>query len=682
VPKSDEQNVMNLTSSAGENLGFKHMTAHEELGKLFEFEVLGVARRAASYPDVMLGTPACVTLKLSKGGNRYFHGLVCAIGVEGAVDGMYSYRLVLRPWLWLLTRRTDTRVFQKQNLVEILKTVFAKFSADFEFHVSGNFPSYEYCVQYRESDFNFVSRLMEQEGVYYYFKHTAAKHTMVIVNTPSAHTPGMQAKFDYGESAQGLEDNEPITDWRVRKEIQSDQVVLREFDINKPSSALQIKATGIQRGATGKTKDPATLWESTSPYISVPGTDKLEVYDYPGFFSQQGDGDRYSQLRLEELQARYSWVEGSGSMRAMTCGTRFSLENHPIKDQNKAYVVASTLIEFNYSGYTSTADDTFYTCHFSAIEATEVYRPHRSTPKPSVAGLHTAIVVGPKGEEIHTDGLGSVKVQFHWDRLGQSDEKSSCFVRVATSRAGNGWGAIAIPRIGQEVVVDFLEGDPDRPLITGMVYNGEQLPPHNAHPTISTDKSHSSKGGGKDNFNELRFEDKKDSEYVWFQAERDFHQLVKRDATLRVMGDQERIFEGKITEEIKAGVMVKVAGDEVHEIGGSKSLQVKSDLIIESSNAVSLKSGTDIGIKIGADLGMDAGANVHIKAGANLVIEAGSMLTLKAGGSTVVLGPMGVVIKGSMVLINSGGPDGSGSGAKTKALVAVKTPEVKEDPLK
>jgi type VI secretion system secreted protein VgrG len=682
MPKSAEQNVMNLTSSAGEALFFKRMTANEELGKLFEFDVLGVAKEPAAHPDALLGTPACVSLQLSKGGLRHFHGLVCAIGIEGAVDSMYSYRLVLRPWLWLLTRRTDTRVFQKQNLVEILKTVFAKFSADFEFHVGGSLPTYEYCVQYRESDFNFVSRLMEQEGVYYYFKHSAGKHTMMIVNTPSAHTPGIQEKFDFSASAQGLEDNEPITDWRVRKEIQSDQVVLREFDVEKPSKAWEVKATGFQRGATGRPKNPLTLWQDSPPFSKIPGTDKLEVYDYPGYYAVQTDERHYSQLRLEELQARYSWGEGSGSMRAMTCGARFSLENHPIRDQNRAYVVVSTLIEFNYSGYTSHADDTFCTCHFSAIEATEVYRPHRSTPKPSVAGLHTAIVVGPKGDEIHTDGLGSVKVQFHWDRLGKNDENSSCFVRVATSRAGNGWGAIVIPRIGQEVVVDFLEGDPDRPLITGMVYNGEQLPPHSANPTISTDKSHSSKDGGKDNFNELRFEDKKDAEYVWFQAERDFHQLVKHDATLRVMGDQERIFEGKITEEVKAGVMVKVAGDEVHEIGGSKSLQVQNDLIIESSNAVSLKSGTDIGIKVGADLGIDAGANVHIKAGANLVIEAGSMLTLKAGGSTVVLGPMGVVIKGSMVLINSGGPDGSGSGTKTKALKNVTTPEIKEDPLK
>jgi type VI secretion system secreted protein VgrG len=682
MPKSEEHNVMNLTTIAGEDLAFKHMTAREELGKLFEFDVLGVAKSAASYPDVMLGTPAWVTLKLSKGGNRYFHGLVCAIGVEGAVDGMYSYRLVLRPWLWLLTRRTDTRVFQKKNLVEILKLVFAKFSADFEFQLNGSFPAYEYCVQYRESDFNFVSRLMEQEGVYYYFKHTDGKHTMVIVNTPSAHMPGMQEKFDYGESAQGLEENEPITDWRVRKEIQSDQVVLREFDVRTPSKVWEVKTSGFQRGATGKIKDPLTLWKNTTPYTNVPITDKLEVYDYPGFYSVKTDENRYSQLRLEELQTRYAWAEGSGSMRAMTCGTRFSLENHPIRSMNKAYIVVSTLIEFNYSGYTSNSDDTFYTCHFSAIEGTDVYRPQRSTPKPSVSGLHTAIVVGPKDKEIHTDALGSVKVQFHWDRHGNYDEKSSCFVRVATSRAGNGWGSIAIPRIGQEVVVDFLEGDPDRPLITGMVYNGEQLPPHGASPTISTEKSHSSEKGGKDNFNELRFEDKKDSEYVWFQAERDFHQLVKRDATLRVMGDQERIYEGKITEEVKAGVMVKVAGDEVHEIGGSKSLLVKTDLIFESSNAVSLKSGTDIGIKVGADLGIDATANVHIKAGANLVIEAGSMITLKAGGSTVVLGPMGVVIKGNMVLINSGGPDGSGSGTKTKTVVEVKTPEVKEDPLK
>ena len=662
MPASNPKTIMTLTNNVASDLLFNRMAAFEELGQLFEFDVLAVSKVQVATPDSLLGKPSSVAIELADGKKRHFHGLVCAIGIEGSVANMWNYRLVLRPWLWLLTRRSDSRIFQNLTMEEILKKVFDHFSPDYEFQLAGALPKYEYCVQYRESDFNFVSRLMEQEGVYYYFKHTANKHTLVIVNSPSAHQPGPHhEKFEFRESTEGLQDFDPITGWRVKKEIQTGQVVLRDFDFVKPAAPLE--ATGV-----ATRKDAST---------------KLEVYDYPGDYPDSAAGNRYSKLRVEELQAQYSRVEGFGSVRGMVCGYRFTLGSHPRDDQNKAHLVVSTQIECALGGYESGGDETFFNCHFTALEGSEVFRPRRSTPKPNVAGLHTAIVVGPAGDEIHTDAHGRVKVQFHWDRLGKKDDKSSCWVRVSSSAAGQGWGAISLPRIGQEVVVDFLEGDPDRPLITGVVYNGTQTPPYKLpdNATVSTIKSHSSMKGGASNFNELRFQDDKDAEYVWFQAERDFHQLVKHDATLLVKGNQERIVEGDITQETKGDVKVKIGGDVVYEIGGSNSQKVSGDVITESSQSISQKSGTKTDIKIGTDLGIDAGVNVHIKAGVNVVIEAGVMLTLKAGSNSVVIGPAGVMITGTMVMINSGGSGGSGGGASPKPPLTLEAPKVKEDPL-
>ena len=658
-----DKSTMVLTSKAGKDLQFKSMTADEELGTLFEFDIQALSTKPSIETDDLLGKPASVTIDLSNGSKRHFHGLVCAMGMDGASQRAFQYRLVLRPWLWLLTRRSDTRIFQQMSLKDILQKVFEPFSPDVEYQLSGPaLPVYDYCVQYRESDFNFVSRMMEQEGVYYYFRHEADKHTMVIVNTPNAHQSSpFQEVFDYREIVDRSVKTEPIMEWKMYQEIQSGKVVLRDFDFIKPKVSLEASTNSVRKGASSK----------------------LEVYDFPGIYAAKPAGQRYSQLRLEELEAHCARVSGSGPVRGVACGFQIKLKDHPRTDQNTLHLIVSTHIECSISGYETGADTSSFICRFTAIEASGIYRPARAAVKPSVSGLHTAIVVGPSGEEIHTDSHGRVKVQFHWDRIGKNDDKSSCWLRVSSPWAGNSWGAISLPRIGQEVVVDFLQGDPDRPLITGRVYNGDQPPPYAlpANATVSTNKSRSTKSGSADNFNELRFEDKKGSEYVWFQAEKDFHQHVKNDATLMIVGNQERIVEKDVTEEIKGEVKVKVGKDWSSEITGAHSLKVTKDHVTESGASVSLKSGTKTDIKIGTDLGVDSGVNVHIKAGVNVVVEAGVMLTLKAGSSSVVLGPAGVMINGTMVMINSGGGGGSGGGASPKPANSVTPPKKKDDPL-
>ena len=653
---------MALTTTLGSALLFQRMKATEELGRLFEFNIDALADSGTIKPGELLGKTASVALDLPTGAYRYFHGIVSAMGTDGTAERRFRYRLVLRPWLWLLTRRTDTRVFQEMSVQDILKKVFEPFSADYEFDLKGVFPKYEYCVQYRETDFDFISRLMEQEGIYYYFRHEANKHTMVIVNAPSAHAdlPRL-SKYKFRPKVDAKHDFEPITQWRADTEIQSGQVVLRDFDFEQPHASLEAKAKATRADA------PA----------------KLEVYDYPGPYPSKAEGDRYSQLRIEELQARYSRVTGYGAIRGLACGYRFTLEEHPRADQNRAHLVVATRIEMEHGGYESGLETTFCHCNFVALEGSETFRPQRTTPRPVVAGLHSAIVVGPSGEELYTDDYGRVKVQFHWDRIGARDDKSSCWVRVASPWAGQTWGMISLPRIGQEVVVDFLDGNPDRPLITGRVYNGEQMPPYAlpANATVSTNKSRSSKSGTAENFNELRFEDKKGEEYVWLQAEKDFHHLVKNDATLKVVGNQDTLIEKNLTEQMDGDVKVKIGKDFVTEVIGSNSLKVTKDIMVETSATLSQKSGANTDVKVGANLGVDAAANVHIKGGANIVIEAGVMVTLKAGGSSVVVGPSGVMIIGTMVMINSGGAGGSGSGASPKPVLQVVEPVKKDDPL-
>ena len=337
-----------------------------------------------------------------------------------------------------------------------------------------------------------------------------------------------------------------------------------------------------------------------------------------------------------------------------------------------------------------------HSCEFKAFDSRVSYRPARTTPKPHVAGPQTAMVVGPSGEEIYVDKYGRVKLQFHWDRDGKKDAESSCYVRVAQPAAGKGWGMVFLPRIGQEVIVDFLEGDPDQPLIVGRVYNATNMPPYKLpdKKTVSTIKSRSSAKGGANDFNEVRFDDLKGSEYLLMQSQKDKLEFVKEtvktqigiDQHLIVKKDSKEKIEGEfhltVTKDVKqkfdGKMSLKVAQDMLLGTDGQHSLKAAKDITAQSGTAYSIKAGTDIHIKAGTNYGVDAGTNVHIKAGVNVVIEAGVQLTIKAGGSSVVLGPDGVSITGAMVKINSGGSPGSGGGASPVAPTA---PEAPADPL-
>jgi type VI secretion system secreted protein VgrG len=674
---------MELVTSPDVGLKFKSMSAHEEVSRLFEFQVIAISGDSAISADDLLGTQAAVSLEVADDTKRWFHGVIASFGIEGVVGRYYSYRLTLRPWAWLLTRSADLRIFQQKTAPDIIKDVFGEYAHTFVNELKGTYATRTYCVQYRETDFNFVSRLMEEEGIFYYWRHSEDKHELVLADGPSTHvaTPGFDTIL-YLEDDLRVAEKQAINDWHMRHEIQPGKATLSDYDFDKPSTSLRsLTASGSRKHAERE----------------------HEIYDYPGLYGVKADGDARARIRLDELSARFGRFTGQGNTPGLAAGALFTLKDHPRADQNGDYVLLSTQIDMQQAGYESgNEQDTLFLCRFVAKAAADPFRPARTTRKPSVAGPQTALVVGDgdKGD-IWTDKYGRVKVQFHWDRVGKKDGKSSCWLRVASGWAGNGWGLLAIPRIGQEVVVAFLEGDPDQPLVVGSVYNAENMPPYElpAKAAVMTLKSRTLQGAVAD-YNELRFDDTKGSEHLMLQAQKDRYDIVKNDLRTDVANDEERsvgknqsvsvgenlaLTVGKaMSQTVGDALHLDVAKDQLVNIGANHGLKVTQDASTDAGQNWSLNAGQDIHAKAGMNLGAEAGMNLHLKGGMNVVIEAGMQLTIKAGPASVVLGPDGVSITGPLVKVNSGGAAGSGSGAKPKKPAKpekAKKPEKLKDPL-
>ena len=669
---------MALKTSVGAKLRFVSMAAQEEVSRLFEFQIVAVSDDGAISADDLLGKPAAVSLEMANGGTRWFHGIVASFGIEGGEGRLHSYRLTVRPWLWLLTRSADLRIFQDKSVPDIIKALFAEYSGSVVVKLTGSHKPRSYCVQYRESAFNFVCRLMEEEGIFFWFAHSESKHDLVLADDPGAHaaSPGFD-KVLFRVDQQAIVGQPAIQQWQMRQEIQTGKVVLSDYNFEKPSTALKT--------------DPASQTRQHAEATH-------EAYDYPGHYADKAAGGDIAKLRLEEAASRFGRYTGQGNTPGLAAGAKFTLADHPRKDQNAAYLVLGTQIDMRQAAYDSAGGAGSFQCRFTLQRFDEPFRPARISPKPMVAGPQTAVVVGAGDPgDIVPDKYGRVKVQFHWDRVGKKDANSSCWVRVASPWAGNGFGMIALPRLGQEVVVDFLEGDPDQPLITGRVHNAEQMPPYElpANATVSTLKSRS-KLGPVDAFNELRFEDKKGSEYVWMQAQKDRFEVVEETLKSEIRKHEHRsvkenrkeLIEGEyhlmVTKGVKQKFDAKFSVDTKNDIlfkaGDGFSLKTGKDIAVESGTAISLKAGTDMHVKIGKNIGAEGGMNVHIKGGMNVVVEGGMQVTIKAGPSSVVLGPDGVSITGPMVKINSGGGPGSGSGASPVAPTAPEAPEKPELP--
>ena len=682
----DDHLIAVKTPLGKDELYLKSFHGEEEFSRLFRYELELWADTAAIDPKDIVGKNITVAIRFPDKSERFFNGIVRRFACLGTGDRFSSFRAEMVPELWFLTRTTDCKIFQEKKAPDIIQEVFE--SAHFKsFDISkltGTYEPQEYCVQYRETDFNFVSRVMEQYGIFYFFRHEDGKHTMVLADSTSAYEDCLENDVTYRRNVAGNFDM--LTGWEHEVAFTSGKWTHTDYCFETPKSNLKTDANTT---------------------VKLDGVKDYEVFDYPGEYAEKNEGEGLVRVRMEEEEVGHDIALGTSVCRSFTPGGKFKIREHlnPV-EKGKTYVITSVTHTAGISGYPSgdSAGSFTYENSFQCVPENVVIRPVRLTPKPAIHGAQTAVVVGPRGEEIWPDKYGRVKVQFFWDRYGKKDDKSSCWIRCMQSSAGRGWGTMSIPRIGQEVVVTYLEGDPDRPLIVGLVYNADQMPAYTLpdEKTKSYVKTNTSTGG--DGFNEIRFEDLKDQEQIFIHAERDLDVRVKNDARERVYGNRHEII-GSEKDGAKSGDQrikiyqdqhLDILRDRVEHVEGNAQLMVgnggasgggKLDVVVEKQESRKIgpdglhvtvegdcnqKVGGGVSLTVGGDLQEKVTGNyaiqtdsgdVHIKGALNVVVEAGLQLTLKVGGNFVSITPMGVDIQGILVNINSGGSAGSGSGA-------------------
>lgn len=694
MPYTQENRLISIDTPLGTDaLLLYGFAGYERVSRLFRFDLdLLSENDSITFTDIV-GQNVTVSVEQIDGTARYFNGCISRFSQSGKDSRFTHYRAEMVPWLWFLTRNADCRIFQNLTAPDIITQVFSKLSfQDYQNKLQGTYNPLEYCVQYRETHFNFVSRLMERFGIFYFFQHEQGKHTMILGDSNSVF--GSLGNVKCGLTQGAVEDEDLITAWNSEQELRTGKYTLTDYNFTTPSTSL------LATEATVDTVGPNASYE---------------IFDYPGDYLTVGDGDSVTELRMQEEEASHLVATGASGCRAFTSGLQFTLQGHYRSDQNTAYVLsevqhAASVGQAYYGGDSGS----HYSNHFTCAPVSVPFRPVRITPKPMVQGPQTAVVVGKSGEEIWVDQYGRIKVQFFWDRVGQKDENSSCWIRVSQPWAGKNWGSMWIPRIGQEVIVEFLEGDPDRPMVTGRVYNAEVMPPYTLpdNGTRSTFMSRSSKGGGTANYNELRFEDKMGSEQIFMNAEKDMDWRVEHDSRefvgnnrslivttdqlekiggkkhAHVVGDHMEKIEGAMSlqvtgdqkEKVGGNLSLDLTGDQKEQIGGGMSLAVSSDQKIQVGGGYSLQVGQSHNEKAGQNIAAEAGMTIHLKGGMSVVIEAGMEVALKGPGGFVSVGPSGVTIQGTMVLINSGGAAGSGPGAETQSPASPDAPTDPTDP--
>ena len=675
TPFTQEQRIIKIfTPLDKDTLLLQGFSGQEAISSLFHFHLDLLAENTTNVAfDKLLGQKACIEVTLPNTELRYFHGIVSSFS-QGRQDQRFThYSAELVPQFWLMTRTIRSRIFQHMTVIDILKKVLD--GLDVSWETSGTFQPRDYCTQYRESDFHFASRLMEEEGIYYFFKHSADTHKMVIANTPQSH-PDLptDSKLIYEVVEGGTRDEERIFQWDKTQELRSGKSTLWDHCFELPGKHLEAEKTILETVQAGK----------ITHKLKVGGNDQMEIYDYPGAYAQRfdgvdsGGGDNASDLqkifddnsrtvgiRMQQEALPSIVIHCASNIRHLVSGYKFTLMRHFNADGQYVITSLSHAAEEPYgSGQTVVTEQAHYSNAFTCIPFALPFRPARTAHRPFVHGSQTATVVGPSGEEIFTDKYSRVKVQFNWDREGKYDSDSSCWIRVGTPWAGKQWGMIHIPRIGQEVIVDFLEGDPDQPIIVGSVYNADQMPPYSLpdNKTQSGIRSRSSKSGTTENYNEIKFEDNKGKELITIHAEKDQTIEVENDETIKVHHDQMITVENNRTETVNVNETVTIKGDRKHYVVGQEQLQTDGDLHLTASQnqnekvgmTYSRQVGMTINDKAGMNYAVDAGMMIHLKAGMSAVIEAGMGLTIKAAGGSIDINPVGVFIQGNLVFINTG----------------------------
>lgn len=654
-----------------DELVLEGFSGEEAVSRPFRFSLDLLSKDSSIDPGDILRKPLTVSIKLADGTERVIHGISCRFVQLGRTEELTNYRAEIVPWFWFLNLSNDCRIFQKKTVLEIIESALGEYG-DLQYDVRcvGSYEPREYCVQYRETDFDFVSRLMEQEGIFYFFEHTASGHTLVLADDSSSIPECAQKDVKYSGHPGGWVEEDVISSVVREHSVYTTSVTLTDYDYLQPS--VDLLSSAVE-------------------------TSTDEAYDYPGKFSETQAGEHYANLRLEALAAQGEVLKGTSVCRTFQAGHQFVFTDYFPSD------LGCFLLSIKHSasggGYRAGRGEADYSNEFTCMPIDTPYRPPVHTAKPAVHGTQTAVVVGPAGEEVYTDEHGRIKVQFHWDRKGAKDENSSCWVRVATPWGGKGYGSVSIPRIGNEVVIGFIEGDPDRPLVMSSVYNAEQKPPFDL-PGAGIQmgmKSRSSPGGGGDN--EITMTDTKGKESMNIHAQYNQATSVGNDQTRSVannrttdvgvddtetVGSNQSITVGADqstsvganqkntvgadqTVDVGGSQTTTVGGDQSTTVGGATSHTTGSSLEVTSGSDTSLTVGANATVNVGANSTVNAGGNIDVSAGANLTIQAGANITLDGvmitiqgkgkvaitcGGSSVTVDPSGVTVMGPMVKLN------------------------------
>jgi len=571
-----------------EGLLFWKLTGREAMSESFALTLTVLGTDARIDRSKLLGQAVTVTIPTQNLlTSRYVNGKITRVAVSAVelTGTRYAvYQLTVEPDLWPMKRDRNLRIFQGRTVPQIVKTLLGEHQVNVEDKLTGSYRVWDYCVQYQESSLDFISRLMELEGIAYHFSHEADKHTLVLTDAATQHQPfsGYEVIPYHQTPSGGSTDEEGISQWALEDSVTPGIYSLDDYDFRKPNAWL--------------------FQAQQNPASPKPGS--IDVYDWPGRFVDKGHGEFYARIRQERWQVEHQQIQATATAAGIAPGHTFTLTNAPFFSDNGEYLVTAAGYHFEENRYASGEGETIHRTDFTVIPSAVVYRPAQNTAWPRTYGPQTAKVVGPKGESIWTDKYGRVKVKFHWDRLAKGDDTSSCWVRVSSAWAGQGYGGVQIPRVGDEVVVDFINGDPDRPIITGRVYNDASMPPW-ALPAAATQMGFMSrtKDGSVDNANALRFEDKAGAEQVWIQAERNMDTSVKNDET--------------------------------HSVGGARSHYVKKNELhrVEANQTQAVKGGTEILTGKGK---LDAAVEQY-------VIASGTKLRLVSGESAIELNANGKI---------------------------------------
>lgn len=675
---------LTVTTPASGTFEVVAAVGQERISGLFAYTLeLGADDLDVDY-TTLLGQPVTLTIEHEDATKIYRNGIVVRLTQRLDEAGRIIYIMELAPWAWALTLGTDCRIFQNKTTPQIIEQVFGDCGrTDFRNSLSGTYSPREYCVQYNETHFAFVSRLMEDEGIFYFFEHEDGKHTMVLADDADAFQdcPGLSAAVKYLRFGTDWSEYDGVDACLLEEQVVSSGYQTSDYNFETPDTDLLVTVQGSSTAGGGGTT----------------------IYEYAGVHMTKDVGEARSKLRIEEAEVPLKSIKGRANVRNFLAGGKFTLKEHYRADANTSYVLR---------GLNFRVVQDRYATEFEAFPASATFRPPRVTPRPRVHGYQTAKVVGKSGEEIWTDKYGRVKVSFPWDTRSTDDENSSCWIRVAQPWAGKAWGTLSIPRIGTEAIISFLDGDPDRPLITGTVFNAVQTVPYTLpdESTKTTIKTNSSKGGG--GFNEIRFEDKKGSEQIFIHGEKDLDQYIKNDARehygnehhltivknsyekvsgerhttvvkdelVKIDGGRSTTIAKDDTAKIDGARNATIAKDDAAKVGGAYNLDVTGDHSQKSGGTLSMNAAMNIYEKSGMSHGVEAGQEIHLKGGMNVVIEAGMTVTLKAGGGFIVVGPAGVTISGTPVMINSGGSAGAGGGCSPKDPAAPGDPTAPTDP--